>query len=138
MPASRKKYGIRIAGLDEILCGGLLAECNYLVRGGRGSGKTTRGAHYMKEAAQRGKRSVIYSFDEHLHTFLLRYIELDSELRKTVGVLKKRTGDFGKTLCQIEITDQGFHVGEPLRGLRGSLSGVPETSGNTHGPDSVV
>lgn len=57
---------------------------------------------------------------------LLRYIELDGELRKTIGMLKKRTGDFEKTLREFEIKATGLHVGEPLKGLHGILRGVPE------------
>jgi len=59
---------------------------------------------------------------------LLRYIELNGELRKTIGMLKKRTGDFEKTLREFQITSQGLNVGEPLMGLRGILRGVPETT----------
>lgn len=57
---------------------------------------------------------------------MLRYIELDGELRKTIGVLKKRAGNFEKSLREFEITQEGIVVGPPLRGLRGILGGVPE------------
>ena len=56
----------------------------------------------------------------------LRYIELDGQLRKAIGVLKKRTGDFKKTLCEFEITSQGIRVGEPLFGYQGILLGEPK------------
>lgn len=59
---------------------------------------------------------------------LLRYIELNGQLRKTIGMLKKRTGDFEKHLRELELTSQGLQVGKPLRGLRGILSGVPEVA----------
>lgn len=58
---------------------------------------------------------------------VMRYLELDGELRKCVGVLKKRTGDFEKSLREFAITNNGFVVGDPLRGLRGILRGVPES-----------
>ena len=57
---------------------------------------------------------------------MLRYIELDGELRKTIGVLKKRTGSFEKVLREFDITSDGLMVGRPLHGMRGLLSGVPE------------
>ncbi|MCP1726347.1 circadian clock protein KaiC [Natronospira proteinivora] len=57
---------------------------------------------------------------------LLRYLEIDGELRKTVGVLKKRTGGFEKSLREFDITAEGINIGAPLRGLRGILSGTPE------------
>jgi circadian clock protein KaiC len=56
----------------------------------------------------------------------LRYLEVYGELRKAIGVLKKRVGDFGKALREMQITDQGIRVGEPLSGLRGVLTGTPE------------
>jgi circadian clock protein KaiC len=56
----------------------------------------------------------------------LRYLEIDGELRKAIGVLKKRLGEFGKTLRELEITDRGVQVGAPLTGLRGLLTGTPE------------
>ena len=55
----------------------------------------------------------------------LRYVEVGGELRKAIGVLKKRLGNFGKSLRQIAITDCGLEVGDPLTGLRGILSGNP-------------
>ncbi|SDK17999.1 ATPase domain-containing protein [Billgrantia gudaonensis] len=61
---------------------------------------------------------------------LLRYIEVDGEMRKTIGMLKKRTGDFEKTLREFDITAEGLKVGEPLTGLRGILRGVPELGSN--------
>lgn len=56
---------------------------------------------------------------------LLRYLEVQGEVRKTVGVLKKRTGNFEKSLREFEITPTGLRVGEPLRYLQGILRGLP-------------
>lgn len=56
----------------------------------------------------------------------LRYLELRGQLRRAIGVLKKRLSDFEKTLREIEITRYGIKVGQPLTQLRGILSGVPE------------
>ncbi|HSJ10890.1 MAG TPA: ATPase domain-containing protein [Longimicrobiales bacterium] len=56
----------------------------------------------------------------------MRYMELNGELRKSIGVLKKRLGDFGRNLREFEITPQGVTVGEPLQGMRGLLTGMPE------------
>ncbi|SHF24787.1 ATPase domain-containing protein [Alkalibacter saccharofermentans] len=56
----------------------------------------------------------------------LRYVELKGELRKVIGVLKKRMSDFEKTLRELEITSSGLKVGRPLSDLRGVLTGNPE------------
>jgi circadian clock protein KaiC len=56
----------------------------------------------------------------------LRHLELQGELGKAIGVLKKRTSDFERTLREFEITGHGIKVGKPLTGMRGILSGTPE------------
>jgi circadian clock protein KaiC len=58
----------------------------------------------------------------------LRYVEVDGELRRVVGVLKKRTSDFEKTLRELRITPGGVDVGDPLGGFRGILRGLPVPS----------
>ena len=55
-----------------------------------------------------------------------RYLEIEGEMRKAVGVLKKRVSDFEKTLREFTIDRQGIKVGNPLVHLRGILRGVPE------------
>ncbi len=55
----------------------------------------------------------------------LRYLEIEGELRKAIGVLKKRLSDFEKVLREFAITSDGISVGEPLSDLRGMLSGAP-------------
>jgi circadian clock protein KaiC len=56
----------------------------------------------------------------------LRYLEVGGELRRAIGVLKKRLSNFEKTLREIEITRYGIKVGKPLTELRGILRGTPE------------
>ncbi len=63
----------------------------------------------------------------------LRYLEMNSELRKAIGVLKKRLSDFENKMRQFKITKYGIKVGSPLTQLRGILTGNPEfidSSGN--------
>lgn len=228
--------------IDELLNGGLSRGTVSIISGPTGVGKTTLGTQFMKEAAGRGERSVIYLFEESTETFMnrskavnipvddmidrgtlevievealerspqefahmvrteveenstdivmvdgiagykltlrgeddtmlqrmhalgrylnnmgvttifvdetknitgefnatqenisyladnivfLRHIEFEGELRKAIGVLKKRTSDFERTLREFEITGHGIKVGEPLRGMRDILSGTPE------------
>jgi circadian clock protein KaiC len=56
----------------------------------------------------------------------LRYVEIAGAMHKAIGVLKKRAGDFEKTLRELKITRDGLKIGEPLHNLRGILSGMPE------------
>ncbi len=55
---------------------------------------------------------------------LLRYVEVCGELRKTIGVLKKRFSDFERTLREFEVTSEGIRLGPPLSHLQGILSGT--------------
>ncbi|HEU0012284.1 MAG TPA: ATPase domain-containing protein [Longimicrobium sp.] len=234
--------------LDEMLCGGIERGTITILSGPSGVGKTTLGIQFMREAATRGERSVVYAFEENLETLVhrcdavnipvramldggalrlveveplrfspgefalmvrreveengarmvmidgiagyrltlagddlvghlhslgrylknmgvtvllmnemdditgdfratgmglsylcdnlifLRYLEMHGELRKAVGVLKKRLGDFAKTLREMEITCDGIRVGAPLTGLRGVLTGTPEWVDPPAGP----
>ncbi|HEX7241093.1 MAG TPA: ATPase domain-containing protein [Longimicrobiaceae bacterium] len=229
-----------IPEFDEMLGGGIERGTITILSGPSGAGKTTLGIQFMKEAATRGERSVVYAFEEQMDTLLhrceaigvplgdmvregnlsvveveplrfspgefalmvrreveergtrivmidgiagysltlagddlvshlhalgrylknmgvtvllmneteaitgefratevgvsylcdnlvfLRYLEMGGELRKAVGVLKKRIGDFARTLREISITCDGVQVGEPLTELRGILTGTPE------------
>jgi circadian clock protein KaiC len=229
-----------IPEIDELLHGGIERGTTTIISGPSGVGKSTFGVQFMKEAAGRGERSVLYAFEEEVETLLkrceavnipahimiergtlsvvsieplkytpnrfsylvrreveehnariimidstsgyrlsmqgedlirqlhslcqylknmgvtvilvnevtaitgnnfsvtenglsylgdnlifLRYLELDGQLRKAIGVLKKRVSDFERTLREFNITKYGIKVGEPLTQLRGILSGVP-------------
>jgi circadian clock protein KaiC len=52
---------------------------------------------------------------------LLRYIEIESELRRAVSVLKMRDSNHEKGLRLVEIDGQGFRVVDRLEGLTGVL-----------------
>jgi circadian clock protein KaiC len=226
--------------LDELLHGGLERGTISIISGPTGVGKTTLGLQFMKEAAGRGERSAVFTFEERLDTLLrrseavhipvhamiergtlsvvqveplqwtpdefarlirreveehatriimldstagyrlslrsedlvehlhalckylqnmgvavlliseieaitgefqategglsyladnivfLRYIEVQGQLRRAIGVLKKRLTGFENTLREIEITHYGIKVGKPLTELRGILHGTPE------------
>lgn len=223
--------------LDELLHGGLERGAISMISGPTGVGKTTLGVQFMKEAAGRGERSVVYTFEEQLETILrrceslnipvramieqetlsvvpieplhfapdefatmvrreveerhtriimidsvagyrvslrgedavthlhalakylqnmgvavllineitsiagefqvseigasyladniifLRYLELGGEIRKVIGVLKKRLSSFERAMREIEMTRYGIKVGKPLTNLQGILSG---------------
>ncbi len=239
----REVIGSGVPEVDELLLGGLDRGTVTMITGSSGVGKTTLGLQFMKEAAGRGERSVVFSFEEETETLLyrcesvnmpvrqmvdrgtlhvepirpwqmsldefvyeireqveehdsrivmidtvsgfqhavntgdphqalhmltryligknvtvlltdevtsitgdfkategsisymadnlifIRYLEMKGELRKAIGVLKKRTSDFEKTLREFAITEYGIKVGSPLTDLRGILRGTPELSG---------
>lgn len=55
-----------------------------------------------------------------------RYLEIQGEMKKAIGVLKERLSDFEKTLREFEIKSEGIVIGEPLTNLRGILRGEPD------------
>ncbi|WP_226005399.1 ATPase domain-containing protein [Natrinema salinisoli] len=57
-----------------------------------------------------------------------QYIELEGELQRIIGVLKKRVGDFETVPRQFTITADGLTVGESMAGYHGVLTGLPEQS----------
>lgn len=234
---TREKISSGVPELDELLHGGLERGTISILTGPTGVGKTTLGLQFMKEAAGRGERSVVYTFEElqetlmqrcealnipvramvergtlsvlqieplhftpdefarmvrseveqnhasivmidsiagysvslrgsevsiHLHALckylqnmgvavilvnevrsivgelevsdlaisyladnivFLRYLELRGEIRKVIGVLKKRLSNFERTLREIEMGRYGIKVGRPLKNLQGILSG---------------
>lgn len=61
-----------IPELDELLKGGLPQGTVTIITGPTGAGKTTLGMQFMKEAAGKGERSVLYSFEESRETLLHR------------------------------------------------------------------
>jgi circadian clock protein KaiC len=75
------------------------------------------------------ERNVSYLAD---NIVFLRHLEFQGELRKAIGVLKKRTSDYERTLREFAITGEGIRVGDPLTGLRGVLTGTPEFAGEGH------
>lgn len=229
-----------VVEIDELLHGGLERGTITIISGPSGIGKTTLGLQFMKEAAGRGERSVVYAFEEwketllhrcegvnipvrimmergtlsivqieplhytpdelanfvrqevehhqtkivmidstagyklslrgedliaHIHALckylqnmgvavllinevesitgdfrptengisyvadnivFLRYIEIKGEIRRAIGVLKKRLTNFEKSLREFEISRYGIKVGKPLTNLRGILRGVPD------------
>ena len=61
-----------IPEVDELLGGGIERGTATIISGASGVGKSTLGMQFMKEAAGRGERSVIYAFEESKETLLSR------------------------------------------------------------------
>ncbi|HEY1231627.1 MAG TPA: ATPase domain-containing protein [Ramlibacter sp.] len=59
------------------------------------------------------------------NVLMLRYFELDGEIRQAISVFKKRGSVHERTIRSFRLDSQGIHVGDVLRGFRGLLTGVP-------------
>lgn len=56
---------------------------------------------------------------------LLRYVEMDGEMRRGITVLKMRGTQHDKAIREYSIERDGMHIGAPFRGVHGILSGNP-------------
>jgi circadian clock protein KaiC len=57
---------------------------------------------------------------------LLRYIELEGQLRRVIGVVKSRGSDHDKSLREWRMQDGNVLIGERLTGLAGVITGLPQ------------
>ena len=55
------------------------------------------------------------------NVLLLRYIEMESETRRALSILKMRDSDHAKGVYQFEIDAEGFQLMDKLEGLTGLL-----------------
>ena len=79
--------------------------------------------HGMMSAQMTGPVDASYLADA---VVLIRYFEMDGEVRQAISVVKMRGGNHERTIREFRLRDGRIRVGEPLRGFRGVLSGVPE------------
>lgn len=65
-----------------------------------------------------------------------QYVEIDGDLQRVAGVLKKRVGGFETVPRRFTITADGIAVGEEMTGYHGILTGLPQQSGSgsSHSP----
>jgi circadian clock protein KaiC len=85
-PAEVKKtvFASGVPELDALLGGGFESGSSTMIMGPAGVGKSTLTAQYLCAAAERGERSVVYSFDEAASTWLGRAERLGMGLRARV------------------------------------------------------
>jgi circadian clock protein KaiC len=61
---------------------------------------------------------------------LFRFFEAGGHIRKAISVVKKRTGSHETAIRELKIGPSRLHVGEPLVGFQGVLTGVPQYTGS--------
>ncbi|MGD2205609.1 MAG: ATPase domain-containing protein [Anaerolineae bacterium] len=69
-----------------------------------------------------GENPIAFVVDTYI---LLRYVELESAIRKALLVLKLRGSDHAKDIRQFEITSQGLEIMSKFEGQEGIMSGSP-------------
>ncbi len=64
---------------------------------------------------------------------LLRFFEAFGAVRRAISVVKKRTGTHEVLVRELEVTDEGLKIGEPLADFEGVLTGNPRYTGGSAG-----
>lgn len=100
--------------------------CTQVVNGLHREGVTSllldeEGVH---EATQTDRGGLSFVVDAVL---LLRYVEVESEIRRAIAVLKMRGSDHTKEIRSFGIQRGGLVVGEAFKGRRGLLGGIYRT-----------
>ena len=57
---------------------------------------------------------------------LLRYVEIRSQLRRLISVIKMRDSDFDSSLREFRITGHGFELAQTFESAEAILSGFPQ------------
>lgn len=60
---------------------------------------------------------------------LLKFVEVESQMKKALMVLKMRGSDHDKRLREYEITPSGVKIGAPFSNLEGVITGTPRRVG---------
>jgi len=94
---------------------------NALKREGLTSLLTRESSTLLGEAPE-GDGQIAFMVDTYI---LLRYVEIESTIRKALLVLKMRGSDHAKDIRQFEITDHGIEVQSRFEGREGIMSGSP-------------
>src|SRR5262249_42344124 len=59
------------------------------------------------------------------NVILFRFFEALGEVRRAISVIKKRSGKHELSIRELNITESGLHIGEPLKNFQGVLTGIP-------------
>lgn len=94
---------------------------NALKREGLTSLLTRESPTLLGEVSE-GDSDIAFVVDTYM---LLRYVEIESTIRKALLVLKMRGSDHEKDIRQFEIADQGVEVQSKFEGHEGIMSGSP-------------
>ena len=139
--ASNKRMSSGVAGLDAMTLGGLAEGTSTLVLGASGTGKTMLVLHFLSAGFTRKEPSLYFGFFESParllgkgdqlglpgvvaeNIILLRQLEIDSELRRAVAVIKTRESAHDQKVRELKIGNRGLEVGEPFELRRGRSEG---------------
>ncbi len=99
----------------------LLALSTNLKSRGISSIFTMESERFMGELTERESR--LTSVTDNV--ILLKYVEVKSEIQKSISILKMRGSDFDHSIRNFRITNKGIVVGERFEGMERVMSGTP-------------
>jgi circadian clock protein KaiC len=82
----------------------------------------TRESHTLIGESESSEQDAAFMVDSYI---MLRYVEIESAIRKALLVLKLRGSDHAKDIRQFEITPTGIEVRSKFEGREGIMSGSP-------------
>jgi len=102
----RSQLSVGVAGLDEMLGGGLPSGYSVLVVGPSGSGKTVLASQFINEGARRGEPGVIAIFEKRPSDYAqTSTIRLDQGNDERIGIIHTRPLDLSIDETLHELTD---------------------------------
>ncbi|HEY4439007.1 MAG TPA: ATPase domain-containing protein [Candidatus Elarobacter sp.] len=133
-PFLAAQLGSGLPDLDELLGGGIERGTVTLISGPTGVGKTTLGVQVLTEAANRGDRCALYTFDERAETVVSRCEGVGMGVRRliaegTLSIVELEALKFGPdefaAIVRRDIEERGTQVVmiDSVSGYRVSVSG---------------
>jgi circadian clock protein KaiC len=123
-----------IAGLDDLLGGGIERGTGSLIIGPAGAGKSSIASQYAVCAAERGERVVILLFDENLHTYVQRAEDLGMRMQEQirtgrivlrhVDAAEISPGEMAHTVCNL--ADKDCFTVVIIDSLNGYMNAMPQ------------
>ncbi|GAC1426795.1 MAG: ATPase domain-containing protein [Candidatus Velthaea sp.] len=128
------KLSTGLPAFDHMLGGGIERGTVNLFTGPSGVGKTTLGVQFLREAAERGERSTVYTFDERADTLRQRCESVNIPVgdmidRGTLSIVELEALRFGPdefaNMVRRDVEDNGTRIVmiDSVSGYRVSISG---------------
>jgi len=104
---TKSKIASGIPEIDKMLSGGIEEGTTTMITGPSGVGKTTLGTQFVKNSAEKGKKAIIYTFEESYKTLMDRSKAINIPLEKLIDnnkLLVKKVSPFEYTPDEFSYT----------------------------------
>jgi circadian clock protein KaiC len=114
-PPTQERLSTGVAGLDEMMGGGIPVGDSLVLAGPTGTGKTTFAMKFIAAGLAAGEKAVIAIFEEHPDVYLQRAKSVDVDLREAIKEDK---------LCIIYLRPLDLSVDETLEEIRTAVQRI--------------